>query len=84
VIGLVDTMRLNGFDELSPDELFTTDAGGALAKSLWLTAGIVAAVWTPIVVGALVVSGVGAPLAVGVAIYGAGAATYSISKSTHS
>lgn len=74
----------NRFTELNRDEILMVDAGGTVAKALYITGGIVASVWTPIVTGALAVTGVGAPAAVGAALIGSGAATYCFSMASHS
>jgi hypothetical protein len=83
---MTDTLVLNpafGFKELRDDELFSVDGGGSIAQGLWLCAGIVVSAWTPIVTVALAATGVGAPVAVGAAVYGTGAATYCFSRASH-
>jgi len=73
----------NAFAELTFDESIAVD-GGSIAQALYLAAGIVTAVWTPIISTTLTLTGVGIPAAIGTALVGAGAATYFFGMASHS
>ena len=58
----------------------TLNGGASLAQGLYFAAGVVIAVWTPIVTAGAAVSGVGTVASGGIAVFGTGAAMYCFDK----